>query len=119
MTTNILKLAGIAVAGIVVGLLASASGVVNLGGIYNQTSNYFSQGIYAGLTNQFSVDTDGDVTTSGDVVITTAANATSSLTVGCINATATSSATPVKLVFNTQATTSLQGAAAGAVVWQY
>lgn len=42
---NILKLAGIAFAGVVVGLLLSAAGNQNLGGTYSITEQTFEEGI--------------------------------------------------------------------------
>ena len=65
-------------------------------------------------------------TGSGDLTILNNGNAagtiaTSTVTVGCINTTATSSATQIKLVFNTTATSSglVAGTNSGFVLWQY
>lgn len=63
-------------------------------------------------------------TGSGDLTILNNGNAagtiaTSTLSVGCILTTATSSATRIRIMFNTQATTSITGTASGTVVWGY
>src|SRR3989344_1800155 len=65
-------------------------------------------------------------TGSGDLTILNNGNAagtiaTSTVTVGCINTTATSSATQIKLVFNATATSSglVAGTNSGFVLWQY
>ena len=57
----------------------------------------------------------------GAVVITNSNTATSSIEVGCIQMTATSTATPTRIVMGSSgATTTHQGtAAAGVVAWQY
>ncbi len=69
--TNILKYVGFTVAGIVVGLLISAfTGGHLFGGVYNQVTNYFAQGLSAGASNQFSVDAQGNLTTTATTTIT-------------------------------------------------
>lgn len=61
---SIPKAIGICIAGLAVGLLVSAlwktapSEPVS-GGVYNNVSNYFREGLFAGGTNQFSVDANG------------------------------------------------------------
>ncbi len=66
---------GVAIAGIVLSVLFSVIAVsalksgANLGE-YRQVADYFYQGLYAGTTNQFSVDTNGNVTTSGTFTTT-------------------------------------------------
>lgn len=64
-----------------------------------------------------------DVTVSGGAVdVTTSNTATSSLTVGCIDGTATSTATPVKFILGVDAstaTTTLNGTSRGAVYWKF
>ena len=58
----------------------------------------------------------------GAIVVTTSNTATSSIEVGCIQMTATSTANPVRLVMGSSilGTTTYQGSVSqGAVVWQY
>lgn len=101
-----LKLIGVGIAGVVVGLLLSASfGGQLLGGVYNQVANHFAQGLYAGTSNQFSVDSSGNITTTGDATIsggsltvTTSNSATSTVILGCVQTYATSTATAWKLL---------------------
>lgn len=71
-----------------------------------------------------SLTVGGPGTTGASITIssgTTAATATSTATVGCVVTTATSSATKIKLIFNTVATsTTINGASvAGFVLWAY
>ncbi|OGG78382.1 hypothetical protein A3A36_00305 [Candidatus Kaiserbacteria bacterium RIFCSPLOWO2_01_FULL_52_12b] len=65
--------------------------------------------------------TVGGGTGSATLTVTNTANATSTATVGCVVTTATSSATQIKLLFNTVATsTTINGASvAGFVLWAY
>lgn len=107
---------GLVVAGILVGSLFTAVRGDSFGGVYSKVNKYFAEGITVGSSDQFVVETDGDVTTEGDVTISggslsvpTAASATSTLTVGCVQTYATSSATSIKLIFNTIATTTGDG----------
>jgi hypothetical protein len=66
--TTILKGIGLVIAGVVIGYFASwmMSGH-KVGGVYEQVASYFYQGLYAGTSNQFSVDASGNVTTSAAV----------------------------------------------------
>lgn len=119
-----LKTAGFVVAGVAIGWLLAASGV-SFGGVYNNVTNYFSQGIFVGTSSQFTVEADGDVSTSGDAIVsggsltvTTAAGATSTLTVGKIVSYATSSATAINICLvasSTQMATGYNGLA----YWTY
>lgn len=59
------------------------------------------------------------ITTTGPLTVTSTNTATSTTIVGCVQTTATSTATPIRLLYNTQATTSLSGTASGTVVWGY
>lgn len=59
--------------------------------------------------------TDDATISGGTLNVTTAANATSTITVGCVSAYATSSATQIKLIYGTVATTTGNGF----VLWQY
>lgn len=126
--TNFLKGFGLVGAGIVVGLLFTLStGLIkkddsNVGGIYNQVKQYFYGGIEVGTTGQFAVSAAGAVTSAGDLTVSggtlsvpTTANATSTIIGGCIQTYATSSATSIKLVMNTVASSTGNGF----VLWQY
>lgn len=80
-----LKSIGLVVAGVIVGLLFSvAKGDNNLGGVYNQVSNHFISGLYGGDTNQFRVDADGNITTTGTLTgtrdVTTPVSAATTIT---------------------------------------
>ena len=105
---------GVGIAGVVVGLLLSAvlSGGANLGGVYNQVNNTFREGIKIGSSDQFAIDADGDVTTGFDVdgdglfsggtlTVTTSNSATSTITGGCFQFYATSTATALKFQAST------------------
>lgn len=111
--TNILKFAGVAIAGVVVGLLLPASSDF-LGGRYSQVDNHFSGGLYAGVSDQFAIDSDGDITTALDVdgdstvaggtlTVATSNTATSTATFGCWQTYATSTASPIKYQATTTA----------------
>ena len=65
--------------------------------------------------------TVGGGTGSATLTVTNSASATSTVTAGCVVTTATSSATPIRLLFNTQATTtSINGnTVQGVVLWSY
>lgn len=75
----------------------------------------------AGQIRGTTLLTTGASTFGGNVTVTTGASATSTLSAGCINTYATSSATQIKLVFNTSATTTSinGGTVQGVVAWQY
>lgn len=75
----------------------------------------------AGEVRGTTLTTTGAGTFGGNVTVTTGASATSTLSAGCINTYATSSATQIKLVFNTSATTTSinGGTVQGVVAWQY
>lgn len=62
-------------------------------------------GTIGGVVNALQVDTSN--------------TATSSFAVGCIQTTATSTLTPIRFLYNTQATTSITGVGQGVVVWGY
>lgn len=63
----------------------------------------------------------GTTTINGNVVIPTSNTATSSIQVGCIQTTATSTATPIRLAFSTanNATTTFTGTAFGLAAWEF
>ncbi len=62
----------------------------------------------------------GSITADADLTLLNAQSATSTATVGCIISTATSSATKIKLMYNKQATTSINnGTVQGVVLWGY
>jgi hypothetical protein len=121
-----IKSIGFTVAGVILGLLIAAvaqTATPGAGAVYELTAQYFYEGIFAGKTNQFAVESDGDVTTTGDVTISggqlnvpTVANATSSAVVGCVQLYATSSATAVKLDLILSASTTVNGATSAFVV---
>lgn len=67
--TDFLKFAGTFVAGAVIALVVAPSAGKMFGGQYSTVAQYFTQGIYAGTTNQFSVENDGDVSTTGDAIV--------------------------------------------------
>ena len=82
---------GLFIAGVVGGVLITSS-LQNqgqtVGGVYNQVNNYFKQGLTAGATSGFTVNASGKTVTVG-----TSNTATSTLSVGCIQFYATSTAT--------------------------
>lgn len=64
----------------------------------------------------------GNITnaTSGTFQVPTTNTATSTTKVGCVQTTATSTATPIHLEFNTTSSTStINGASSGIVAWKY
>lgn len=69
------------------------------------------------------INGSGNITvpSGGTLTVTTGASATSTLSAGCINTYATSSATQIKLVYNTSATSSTinGGTIQGVVAWEY
>lgn len=117
--TNSLKTVGIIIAGGVVGLLLSAvfiSGPTKtLGEVYHSVIEYFPSGLYAGTSNQFAVSATGNITQA------TSNTATSTFSGGCIQLTATSTANPIKLMFNGafSGTSTFSGNANGAVFWAF
>ncbi len=60
----------------------------------------------------------GALTLTGPITVTNPA-ATSTLTVGCINSTATSTATPIHFIFGIIGTTTVSGTSSGSVQWAY
>lgn len=91
------------------------------------TGTRFPNGLSADSTSPVAGEVRGtDLTITDDATISggtlnvpTAASATSSITVGCANFYATSSATVVHWVFGTVGTTTLAGTSNGSVQWQY
>lgn len=87
----------------------------------------FVQGLKAGTTNQLVIDKSGVVTSDlsvsgGTVTLTTANTATSTATIGCVQTYATSTATSVRLVIGSIATSSTSYGGTntiGLVGWQY
>lgn len=63
MTTT-MKFIATAIAGVIVGLLLSTSGV-SLGGVYSQVNQNFREGIKVGTADQFVIASTGAVTSSG------------------------------------------------------
>lgn len=101
----------------------------NQSGIFGATGTRFPNGLSADTTSPVAGELRGtdltitdDATISGGVLnVPTAANATSTVTVGCVEAYATSSATKIRYVYNTSATTTtINGASiVGGVFWAY
>lgn len=127
--TNFLKALGLVVVGAVVGALVavpfSASRVAT-GGVYSQSEQSFGEGAAFGTSRQTTISSAGVITSSaantfsgaqtfsadqtfgggdGAIVVTTSNTATSSITVGCINTYASSTATAMRLRFIATATT--------------
>jgi hypothetical protein len=104
---------GLVIAGVIVSILFSASSTaMQLGGIYNQVTNEFRQGLKAGTSNQFVISNTGAITTgasiSGDttvsggtLTVTSSNTATSTVVVGCVQFYATSTATAHKFQAST------------------
>lgn len=132
MTDTWKKGIALVIAGVVIGLLVSALwGNSSFGGVYNNVTNDFSEGItvdgttvisgsraITGVAGTFS----GDVSVSGGTLsVPTAASATSTAIVGCVQTYATSSATAIKLIFNTSASTTVLSSdtVRGTVLWAY
>lgn len=129
------------VAGFIGGLLFTAIATDGqLGGTYSNVTKYFTDGISVGTSGQFTVSSEGAVTTSGALTttgnatvsggtftVTTADSATSTTAIGCLQTTATSTATPIRIVLGkvgsgagAGATTTLNGATGqGALYWAY
>lgn len=108
MTEN-LKAVALVIAGVVIGLLVTANGI-GFGGVYNNVTNDFSEGITVDGTTIISgtgalTATDGTFS-GGNLDVTTAAAATSTLVVGNIEIYATSSATKICIKPSTAGATS-------------
>lgn len=117
------------------GLFGSGMSFGKASGPAHMQHESFLQGLSAGVRDQFTVTNAGVLTTSGDatfnggdggVVVTSSNTATSSVTVGCIETYATSTATTVRLQLGTgnaiSTTTSRNASAAttgGVVYWFY
>lgn len=115
-------LASIAIVIALVGFFPTGSDDLGAGTRFPNGISADSTAPSAGQVRGTTLLTTGNVTLGdgGDsVTIATAANATSSLTVGCINYYATSSATAGKLVFVDSATSSINGTAAGLLGFKY
>jgi len=67
--TNILKNIGLVIAGVIVGLLFSAISVKSnpVGGVYNQVTKYFYDGINVGTSGQYTISSTGAVTNTASV----------------------------------------------------
>jgi len=130
--TNILKYAGIValVVSIVVAVKVFAPIQANtLGAVGNQLIEQYDPYVRynGGINSALPIQTSGTLTGgastfSGDVTVTTSNTATSTLTVGCIQMYATSTATAVRLEFST--TTQLASypngtVPTGSVAWRY
>lgn len=75
------------------------------------------------VTNNAAVTTNGALVLNSSLTVTTTNTATSTTYLGCINTTATSTATKIKMVFTDTGTTTKAGpngtTANGFVLWQY
>ena len=111
-----LKILGIVIAGIVISVFISAVNKPsnNLKGTYSQVIQYFTQGLKAGTSNQLVISNAGAITTSGAITgtgdatisggtmtVTTSNTATSTITGGCFQFYATSTATAHKFQAST------------------
>lgn len=117
--TKFAKIAGLVFAGVIVGLLLSAASSNRLGGVYNQVTNYFREGIKVGTGSQFEVTSAGAITSSGAVGLT------STLTLGSgtahdkiLSGTVTCLSETITVIMGGTATTtcSVPGVAAGDTV---
>lgn len=82
--TNLLKNIGIILASVVISVSVMAMQAPKeevTGGVYNQVTQEFREGLKAGTSNQFQVANDGDLSTTGTVAIGTS-SATSSVNFG-------------------------------------
>lgn len=90
--TDFLKALGAAIAGAVIALFGGSA----LGGVYSTSAQYFSQGFFAGSSNQLAVESDGDILTTGTL--------RSDRSTFCWDFYATSSATRMRMVASSTAT---------------
>ena len=92
----------------------SFGAVTNNIGWYQHLVAWFDSTVYFGSTQQMSIDSSGNVT--APTLTLSKSTGTSTVAVGCMQATATSSATTIKLVFSpTGATSTFSGTA----YWSY
>lgn len=108
------------------GASASFGATTFQSGQVQQEPFIFINGLSAGSSQQFGVDGSGNLNAgalsiTGALTQTTSNTATSTASVGCIQTTATSTATPIRLVIGTSivATTTPAGNSVGSVGWQY
>jgi hypothetical protein len=109
MTTSHKVLIGVVVALIAV-TAAFLGGLAGRGSLIGASINHyeagvwqFGNGLYAGLSQQFSLDNTGTITSDetvsgGTLTLTTSNTATSTAIIGCVQQYATSTATPWKFV---------------------
>ena len=120
----------ISVLALVVGMIIGAmlSGVTmnkgGLGGVTIENETFKGDVTVEGtIAGSGDITVGDDLTVSGGIVDITSANtATSSVTVGCIDGYATSTATAVKFVLGkvgSSATSTLYNTSSGAVYWAY
>jgi len=84
--TEIQKYLGIAIGGVVIGLLATLFlGGASFGGVYNQVINEFHEGIKVGKSNQFVIDSAGALTTTGGLTIGASGTQADSFVFGTCN----------------------------------
>lgn len=85
--TNTQKAVGLVIAGAVIGLLlsliaGSRGSDITAGGVYNQVTNYFKEGLVVGGASQFSISSAGAITTSGNIIQTSGATVVNNLVQG-------------------------------------
>lgn len=127
---------GIAIFALVVAgvaILVASNAANNLGGNTEWDKKSFVSGLWGGSSRQVELQRDGDIVSTrdgtfrdltlsgGDLTVTTTNTATSSLTIGCIQTYATSTATSIVLQPSTanEATTTFSGTGFGLLAWQY
>lgn len=79
----------------------------------------YNGGYYSNLPIQTTNTFNAGATILSGLNVTTSNTATSSTVVGCVQTTATSTATPIRFLYTTSATTTVSGTASGSVAWGY
>ncbi len=112
------KTIGLAV-GLLLGVLAffgihlggshSLFGAIQPSGQVETNTTWYTNGLFGGSAQQFLVDASGNVTTGKTLTVTTSNTATSTVTVGCIQSYATSTATSLALRFTASTTAPTNG----------
>lgn len=108
------------------GLVAKGGSLLG-GGLYEALPKQYGNGLSAGLNQQLVIDSTGTITSDatvsgGTLTVSTSNSASSTVSSGCYQGYATSTATPVHLEFSTTtslATYSGGSAPNGGVSWRY